>query len=67
MPAGTNYPPKLKRDTLTAWHPVVNGPVFPLSTLLAETGPRKKAKWIIAEGADAFAMQMSIPNRKSTG
>lgn len=33
----------------------------PLSTLLKETGLRKKAQWIIAEGADAFAMQISIP------
>ncbi len=37
----------------------------PLSVLLDETGLRKKAKWIIAEGADAFAMQMSIPIEKA--
>ena len=37
----------------------------PLSVLLGETGLRKKAKWIIAEGADAFAMQMSIPIEKA--
>ena len=37
----------------------------PLSVLLDETGLRKKAKWIIAEGADAFAMQMSIPIDKA--
>ena len=37
----------------------------PLSVLLGETGLRKKAKWIIAEGADAFAMQMSIPLDKA--
>jgi sulfane dehydrogenase subunit SoxC len=37
----------------------------PLSVLLIEVGLRKKAKWIIAEGADAFAMQMSIPIEKA--
>lgn len=37
----------------------------PLSVLLGEVGLRKKAKWIIAEGADAFAMQMSIPIDKA--
>jgi sulfane dehydrogenase subunit SoxC len=37
----------------------------PLSVLLEEAGLRKKAKWIIAEGADAFAMQMSIPIGKA--
>ncbi len=37
----------------------------PLSVLLNEVGLRKKAKWIIAEGADAFAMQMSIPIEKA--
>ncbi len=38
---------------------------IPLSVLLDEVGLRKKAKWIIAEGADAFAMQMSIPIEKA--
>ncbi|MBL1141261.1 MAG: sulfite dehydrogenase [Proteobacteria bacterium] len=37
----------------------------PLSVLLNEVGLRKNAKWIIAEGADAFAMQMSIPIEKA--
>ena len=37
----------------------------PLSVLLEETGLKDKAKWIIAEGADAFAMQMSIPIEKA--
>ncbi|MEM6998393.1 MAG: sulfite dehydrogenase [Pseudomonadota bacterium] len=37
----------------------------PLSVLLDEVGLRKKAKWVIAEGADAFAMQMSIPIEKA--
>ncbi len=37
----------------------------PLSVLLDETGIKKQAKWIIAEGADAFAMQMSIPIEKA--
>ncbi len=38
---------------------------IPLSILLKEAGLRKKAKWMIAEGADAFAMQMSIPIEKA--
>tara|TARA_B110000196_G_scaffold318656_1_gene334549 strand:- start:730 stop:2082 length:1353 start_codon:yes stop_codon:yes gene_type:complete len=37
----------------------------PLSVLLAEVGLRKKSKWLVAEGADAFAMQMSIPIDKA--
>ena len=37
----------------------------PLSVLLEEVGINKKAKWIIAEGADAFAMEMSIPIEKA--
>ena len=37
----------------------------PLSVLLDEVGLRKKAKWLVAEGADAFAMQMSIPIEKA--
>lgn len=36
----------------------------PISTLLAEVGIKKKALWLIAEGADAFAMNISIPLRK---
>ncbi len=35
-----------------------------LSTLLAEAGVTKDAKWIIAEGADAAAMSRSIPLEK---
>lgn len=33
----------------------------PLRTILEEAGIKKSAKWIIAEGADAFAMNISIP------
>jgi len=33
----------------------------PLATVLNEAGINKKAKWLIAEGADAFAMDVSIP------
>ncbi len=36
-----------------------------LSVLLEEVGLDKKAKWLIAEGADAFAMQVSIPIKKA--
>ncbi len=38
---------------------------IPLSVLLDEIGVKKNAKWIIAEGADAFNMQMSIPLEKA--
>ncbi len=34
---------------------------IPLATLFDEVGLNKKAKWLIAEGADAFAMNISIP------
>ena len=33
----------------------------PLATVLDEVGISGKAKWILAEGADAFAMNISIP------
>ena len=33
----------------------------PLSVILREVGISQKAKWLIAEGADAFAMNISIP------
>ncbi|MCW0233344.1 MAG: sulfite dehydrogenase [Ferrovibrio sp.] len=36
-----------------------------LSTLLAEAGVQKSAKWILAEGADAAAMTRSIPLAKA--
>ncbi len=36
----------------------------PLSTVLAEAGLRPQAKWLIADGADAFAMNISIPIEK---
>ena len=37
----------------------------PLATVLDEAGINKKAKWLIAEGADAFAMNISIPVKKA--
>src|SRR3546814_7370766 len=36
-----------------------------LSTLLAEVGLQKSAKWLLAEGADAAAMTRSIPLDKA--
>ena len=36
-----------------------------LSTLLAEVGVQKTAKWLLAEGADAAAMTRSIPLTKA--
>ena len=37
----------------------------PLATVLNEVGVTDKAKWLIAEGADAFAMNISIPLEKA--
>lgn len=37
---------------------------IPLATLLDEIGIDKKVRWVIAEGADAFGMQISIPLEK---
>ncbi|NKB38260.1 MAG: sulfite dehydrogenase [Gammaproteobacteria bacterium] len=37
----------------------------PLSVVLDEVGVDKKASWLIAEGADAFAMNISIPMEKA--
>ena len=37
----------------------------PLATVLDEVGVTANAKWIIAEGADAFAMNISIPLEKA--
>lgn len=37
----------------------------PLATVLNEVGVTDKAKWLIAEGADAFAMNISIPIEKA--
>jgi sulfane dehydrogenase subunit SoxC len=36
-----------------------------LSTLLAEVGVRRAARWVLAEGADAAAMTRSIPIEKA--
>ncbi len=38
---------------------------IPLATLLDETGIKSGAKWLIAEGADAFNMQISVPLEKA--
>lgn len=37
----------------------------PLATLLSEVGIKSEAKWIIAEGADAIAMNISLPVKKA--
>lgn len=37
----------------------------PLSTVLSEVGIDKSAKWLIADGADAFAMNISVPIEKA--
>lgn len=38
---------------------------IPLGTLLQEAGVDDKAAWLVAEGADAFAMDVSIPLEKA--
>jgi len=38
---------------------------IPLGTLLQEAGLDDKAAWLVAEGADAFAMDVSIPLEKA--
>ena len=38
---------------------------IPLATLLQEAQPGEGAQWLIAEGADAFAMHISIPLEKA--
>ena len=37
----------------------------PLSLVLREAGIHKRARWLVAEGADAFAMDISIPIDKA--
>ncbi len=37
---------------------------IPLGVLLQEAGVKRGAQWVIAEGADAFAMHVSIPLEK---
>jgi sulfane dehydrogenase subunit SoxC len=37
----------------------------PLSTVLEEAGLQPQARWLVAEGADAAAMQVSIPIEKA--
>ena len=37
----------------------------PLALLLNEVGVKPRARWLIAEGADAFAVNMSIPLEKA--
>lgn len=38
---------------------------IPLAVLLDEVGVNRQATWLIAEGADAFAMNISIPMEKA--
>lgn len=37
----------------------------PLAIVLEEAGLKPEARWLVAEGADAFAMQVSIPVKKA--
>ena len=61
------------RDAKAAWTPQDTHGLLscsewtgvPLSTLLAEAGAQKSARWILAEGADAAALTRSIPMEKA--
>lgn len=50
------------------FHGLVSGSEWtgvPLGTILDEAGVNKDARWLVAEGADAFAMDVSIPIDKA--
>src|SRR5216117_3878139 len=68
---GGNSAPMFSREPIQASVQALHGLVscaewtgVPLATLLEETGIDPKAKWLIAEGADAPALSRSVPLRK---
>ena len=68
---GGNSAPLFSREPIQASVQALHGLVscaewtgVPLATLLEETGIDPKAKWLIAEGADAPALSRSVPLRK---
>jgi sulfane dehydrogenase subunit SoxC len=69
---GGNSAPMFAHDPIQATVQALHGLAscaewtgVPLSTLLEETGVDPKAKWIIAEGADAPALSRSVPVKKA--
>jgi sulfane dehydrogenase subunit SoxC len=61
---GSPQPPQITAGELNGLLSCSEWTGVRLSTLLAEAGVRKEAKWVIAEGADAAAMSRSIPLEK---
>ncbi len=62
------FSPQPIQATLQALHGLVSCAEWtgvPLATLLEETGIDPKAKWIVAEGADAPALSRSVPLKKA--
>src|ERR1700680_1012350 len=57
-------PPQITAGELNGLLSCSEGTGVRLSTLLAEAGVTKEAKWVIAEGADSAAMSRSIPLEK---
>lgn len=69
---GGNSAPMFSREPIQASVQALHGLVscaewtgVPLSSLLDETGIDPKAKWLIAEGADAPALSRSVPMTKA--
>ena len=62
---GSAQPPQITAGELNGLLSCSEWTGVRLSTLLAEAGVTKEAKWVIAEGADAAAMSRSIPIEKS--
>ena len=58
---GSAQPPQITAGELNGLLSCSEWTGVRLSTLLAEAGVTKEAKWVIAEGADAAAMSRSIP------
>ena len=64
--AGYNSQPS--RSDVGYFHGLVSNAEWtgvPLATLLGEVGVQTEGKWLVAEGADAFAMNISVPLEKA--
>jgi sulfane dehydrogenase subunit SoxC len=72
LECGGNSAPMFSNEPIQASVQALHGLVscaewtgVPLSTLLEETGVDPKAKWLVAEGADAPALSRSVPLKKA--
>lgn len=64
--AGFNTQPS--RSDVGYFHGLVSNAEWtgiPLATLFNEVGIKSEGKWLVAEGADAFAMNISVPLEKA--